>query len=83
MEELTRTEWLIARAIVNAAVCANAADCGTDKEKELSVDARKRIFKEVVANTSAWQRESLASLLSYDEQSGSGDTPCETKSEST
>lgn len=78
MAELKRTEWLIAQAIIHAAVCANAADCGTDKENQLSVAARKRIYEEVVANTSAWQRESL---LSYGEEQGEEVQQCEKPSE--
>lgn len=60
--DLNRVEWLIANAIVLAAVSANAADCADGEEKELSVAARRRIKNYVAGNTSHMQRDSLILL---------------------
>lgn len=66
MEELTRGEWLIANILITAICCANtvdSADVGPGGEMELPKEAKLRISKAIVEQTSQAQRDSLARLM--------------------
>ena len=62
--ELSREEWVLAKTIVNAAICANAAFCAP----EYSEESKKRILEAVKEETSKWQRESLAYFVDETQQ---------------
>ena len=65
MDELTRGEWLIASVLITAIRCANTVDSADAKpggEMELPLDAKLRISKAVVEQTSRARRASRVQL---------------------
>ncbi len=60
---LTRSEFLIACAVIAAIVAANSADSEEGTEGRLTVEAKKRIAWHVKTGTSKYQRESMADLM--------------------
>jgi hypothetical protein len=56
---MTRTNYLIARAIMHACHATNSADCAEGEEQELTTFDKNEIVDYVKEHTSKNQRESL------------------------